>query len=98
MRESEVLQWFRDVGAVGTAMFFQVNPHVGRKPIKSQVFAQRICQIALTDWGFPIKALSDSENGLEHLADEALRRYLDECDAKFRKMAIRRVLVFQRSC
>ena len=69
---------------------------VGRKPTKSQVFAQRICQIAFNDWGFPIEALS--ENGLEHLADEALRRYPDECDARFRKMAIGRVLVFQRSC
>lgn len=25
MRESEVFQWLRDVGAVGTPMFFQVN-------------------------------------------------------------------------
>ena len=42
---------------------------VGRKPTQSQVFAQRICHIALTVWGFPIEALSD--NGLEHLADES---------------------------
>ena len=60
--------------------------NVEHKPTKSQVFAQKICYIALNDWGFPIKALSPS--GLEHLADEALRRFPKECDARFRKMAI----------
>ena len=28
MRESEVLEWLRDVGAVGTPVFFQVNQNV----------------------------------------------------------------------
>ena len=28
MRESEVLEWLRDVGAVGTPVFFQVNRYV----------------------------------------------------------------------
>ena len=28
MRESEVLQWLRDMGAVRTLVFFQVNEHV----------------------------------------------------------------------
>ena len=69
---------------------------VGHKPTKSQVFAQKICYIALNDWGFPIEALSPS--GLEHLADEALRRFPKACDARFRKMAIGRVRVFQRAC
>ena len=69
---------------------------VGRKPTKSQMLAQRICQIALKDWGFLIEALS--ENGLEHLADKALRRYPDECNSRFHRLAIGRVLVFQRSC
>ena len=69
---------------------------VGHKPTKSQVFAQKICYIALNDWGFPVEALSPS--GLEHLADETLRRFSEECDARFRKMAIGRVRVFQRAC
>ena len=69
---------------------------VGHKPTKSQVFAQKICYIAVNDWGFPIEALSPS--GLEHLADAALRRFPKECDVRFRKMAIGRVRVFQRAC
>ena len=69
---------------------------VGHKPTKSQVFAQKICYIALNDLGFPIEALSPS--GLEYLADEALQRFPKECDARFRKMAIGRVRVFQRDC
>ena len=69
---------------------------VGHKPTKSQVFAQKICYIALNDSGFPIEALSPS--GLEYLADAALRRFPKACDARFRKMAIGRVRVFQRAC
>ena len=69
---------------------------VGHKPTKSQVFAQKICYIALNEWDFPIEALSPS--GLEHLADEALRRFPKACDVRFRKMAIGRVRVFQRAC
>ena len=57
--------------------------NVEYKPTKSQVFAQKICYIALNEWGFLI---------------EALRRFPKECDARFRKMAIGRVRVFQRAC
>ena len=46
--------------------------------------------------GLEIELLSETE--LERLADDALRRYPKICDARFRKMAIGRVLVFQRSC
>ena len=67
---------------------------LGRKPTKSQVFAQKICYIAINDWGFPLEVISPS--ALEHLADEALRRFPEECDARFRKMAIGRVRVFQQ--
>ena len=47
MRESEVLEWIRDVGAVGTPIFFQVIGmyEIGRKPKKSEAFARVICQI-----------------------------------------------------
>lgn len=69
---------------------------LGHKPTKSQVFAQKICYIAVSEWGFPIEVISPS--ALEHLADEALRRFPKECDNRFRKMAIGRVRVFQRSC
>lgn len=69
---------------------------LGHKPTKSQVFAQKICYIAVNDWGFPIEVISPS--ALEHLADEALRRFPEACDVRFRKMAIGRVLVFQRRC
>ena len=69
---------------------------LGHKPTKSQVFAQEICYIAVNGWGFPIEVISLSV--LEHLTDEALRRFPEECDARFRKMAIGRVRVFQRSC
>ena len=68
---------------------------VGRKPTKIHLFAQRICQIAFKDWGFPVEALS--ENGFEYLADESLQRFPEECDARFRKMAIGHVKVFQRN-
>ena len=69
---------------------------LGHKPTKSQVFAQRICYVAIHEWGLEIESLS--ENQLEHMADEALLRFPEECDARFRKMAIGRVRVFQRSC
>ena len=69
---------------------------LGHKPTKSQVFAQKICYLAVSDWGFPIEVISPS--ALEHLADEALRRFPKECDARFRQMAIGRVRVFQQKC
>lgn len=52
---------------------------LGHKLTKSQVFAQKICYIAANDWGFPIEVISPS--ALEHLADEALRRFPEACDA-----------------
>ena len=73
-----------------------MNYDLGRKPTKSQVFAQKICYIAVRDWGFPIEVISPS--ALEHLADEARRRFPKECDARFQQMAIGRVRVFQRRC
>ena len=72
-----------------------MNYDLGRKPTKSQVFAQKICYIAVSDWGFPIEVMSPP--ALEHLADEALWRFPEACDARFRQMAIGRVRVFQRS-
>ena len=75
---------------------FTVKYELGRKPTKSQVFAQKICYIAVSDWDFPIEVISPS--ALEHLADEARRRFPKACDARFRQMAIGRVRVFQRSC
>lgn len=72
---------------------FTVKYDLGHKPTKSQVFAQKICYIAINDWGFPIEVISLS--ALEHLADEALRRFPEEYDARFRQMAIGRVRVFK---
>ena len=69
---------------------------LGHKPSKSQVFAQKICYIAVSDWGFPMEAISLS--AFEHLADEALRWFPEECDVRFQQMAIGRVRVFQRNC
>ena len=68
---------------------------VGRKPMKSQAYARVICHIAGKERGLSIEALSETE--LERLADDALRRYPKICDARFRKMAIGRVRVFQRN-
>ena len=70
---------------------------VGRKPTKSQAYARVICHIAVKERGLSIE-VSLSETDIERLADDALRRYPKICDARFRKMAIGRVLVFQRSC
>ncbi len=70
---------------------------VGRKPTKSQAYARVICHIAVKERGLSIE-VSLSETDIERLADDALRRYPKICDARFRKMAIGRVRVFQRSC
>ena len=70
---------------------------IGRKPTKSQTYARVICHIAVKERGLSIE-VSLSETEIEHLADDALRRYPKICDARFRKMAIGRVRVFQRSC
>ena len=52
---------------------------LGPKPTKSQIFAQKIYLIAVNDQGFAIEAISPVD--LEHLADEALRRFPKECDS-----------------
>ena len=70
---------------------------VGRKPTKSQAYARVICHIAGKERGLLIE-VSLSETEIERLADDALRRYPKICDTRFRKMAIGRVRVFQRSC
>lgn len=70
--------------------------NVGRKPTKSQAYARVICHIAVKQRGLSIEALSGAE--IESIADDALRRYPRICDARFRKMAIGRVRVFQRGC
>ena len=69
---------------------------VRHKPTKSQVFAQLICYVAIHEWDLEIESLSESR--LEHMADEALLRFPEECDVRFRRLAIGRVRVFQRSC
>ena len=69
---------------------------VGRKPKKSEAFARVICHIAVKDLGLSIETLSETE--IESIADDALHRYPRICDVRFRKMAIGRVRVFQRSC
>ena len=58
------------------------------------MFAQQICRIALTEWDVPIERLS--EQGIELLAENALQRFPDICDVRFRKSAIRRVRSLQR--
>ena len=67
---------------------------VGCKPTKSQAYARVICHIAVKERGLSIE-VSLSETDIERLADDALRRYPKICDARFRKMAIGRVKVFQ---
>ena len=69
---------------------------IGRKPKKSEAFARVICHIAVKERGLSIETLSGSE--IEDIADDALLRYPKICDVRFRKMAIGRVRVFQRSC
>ena len=61
---------------------------------KSQAFARRICNIAEIDWGIPIIKLTDAN--LVQLADEALQRFPDLCDSRFRETAIKHILEFQR--
>ena len=60
------------------------------------MFAQRICYVAIHEWDLEIESLSESR--LEQMADEALLRFPEECDARFRKMAMGRILVFHRRC
>ena len=69
---------------------------VGRKPTKSQAYARVICHIAVKEEGLSIETLSGAE--IEDIADDALRRYPKICDAQFRRLAIGRVRLFQRSC
>ncbi len=69
---------------------------LGPKPTKSQIFAQKIYLTAVNDRGFAIEAISPVD--LEYLADEALRRFPKECDARFRRTAIGHIRAFQRTC
>ena len=69
---------------------------VRRKPTRSQAFVRVICHIAVKERGLSIESLSRAE--IEDVADDALRRYPKICDTRFRRMAIGRVRVFQRSC
>ena len=69
---------------------------VRRKPTRSQAFARVICHIAVKERGLSIEAVSGAE--IESIADDALQRYPKICDARFRKIAIGRVRLFQRSC
>ena len=62
------------------------NPH--HRPNKSQMFAQQICRIAITEWDTPIERLS--EKALELLADNALQRFPEICDVRYRNLAIGR--------
>ena len=64
------------------------------KTNKSQIFAQQICRIALTEWAVPIERLS--EKVLELLTDNAQQRFPEMCDVQFRNIAIARVRVLQR--
>ena len=61
---------------------------------KSQALAWQICHIAEIDWDTPITKLT--EPMLEQLADEALQRFPDLCDSRFRETAIKHILEFQR--
>ena len=69
---------------------------VRQKPTRSQAFARVICHLAVKERGLSIDALSESD--IEDIADDALRRYPKICDARFRRMAVSQVRVFQRHC
>ena len=60
---------------------------------KSQAFARQICHIAFTIFHLSIEELT--EPLLEQLADEALQRFPDLCDSRFRETAIKHILEFQ---
>lgn len=65
----------------------------GYKPSKSQIFAQKIYQIAVNDQGLTLESISLMY--LENLADEALRQFPKECDVRFRESAIEHIRTFQ---
>ncbi len=69
---------------------------LGHKPTKGQISAQKIYLIAVNERGFAIETISPVD--LEHLADEALRRFPKKCDARFRRKAIEHIKAFQRVC
>lgn len=69
---------------------------LGHKPSKSQIFAQKIYQIAIKDQGLAVELISRVD--LENLADEALLRFPKKCDARFRRMAIEHIRAFQSVC
>ena len=51
------------------------------------MFAQQICRLALTEWEVTIERLS--ANAIELIADNALHRFPERCDVRFRNMAMR---------
>ena len=69
---------------------------LGHKPSKSQIFAQKIYQIAINDRDLAIELISSVD--LENLADEALRWFPKKCDARFRRTAIEHIRAFQSVC
>ncbi len=65
----------------------------GHKPSKSQIFAQKVYQIAINDQDLTGKPISLMD--LENLADEAVRQFPKECDVRFRESAIKHIRAFQ---
>lgn len=66
---------------------------LGHKPSKSQIFAQKVYQIAVNEQGLTLESISLMDIG--NLADEALRRFPKKCDARFRQTAINHIRAFQ---
>ena len=67
--------------------------NLGHKPSKSQIFAQKVYQIAVNDQDLAVESISLMD--LENLADEALRQFPKECDVRFREPAIEHIRAFQ---
>ena len=63
---------------------------------KSQVFARCIVDLAFSEYGLSVLAITGDMLAL--LADEALSRFSDVCDVRFRGMAMCRILCYQRYC
>ena len=69
---------------------------LGHKPSKSQVFAQKIYQIAVNDRNLAVESISPVD--LNNLAAEAIRRFPKKCDARFWQTAIDHIRAFQNVC
>lgn len=66
---------------------------LGHKPSNSQIFAQKIYQIAVNDRDLAVESISSVD--LENLAAEAIRRFPKKCDARFQQTAIDHIRAFQ---